>query len=136
MVAAGAVIRDEDGRVLLVKHKPERGGFWQGKWICPGGKLELGEAIEDGIRREVKEETDLDINLIQPLVAFDRIVESEGETGLHVIYVNYLAEKAGGELKPDSDVGQARWISPQQIPGIREELHEDTWKLFKLAKIV
>ena len=59
LVAVGAVIKDENDRVLLVKHRPERGGFWQGKWIFPGGKLELGERIEDGVRREVKEETNL-----------------------------------------------------------------------------
>jgi len=48
MVAVGAVIEDGEGRILLVKHVAERGGFWQGKWICPGGGLELGETIEEG----------------------------------------------------------------------------------------
>jgi len=56
MIGVGAVVEDELGRILLVKHIPERGGFWQGKWICPGGELELGETIEEGIKREVKEE--------------------------------------------------------------------------------
>ena len=59
VVAVGAVIEDEKGRVLLVKHVPERKGFWQGKWICPGGGLKLGESIEHGIKREVWEETGL-----------------------------------------------------------------------------
>ena len=39
VVAVGAVILDNEGRVLLGRHKPERRGFWAGKWICPGGKL-------------------------------------------------------------------------------------------------
>ena len=69
-VAVGAVIEDEAGRILLVKHVPRRGGFWQGKWICPGGRLEWGESIEEGIKREVKEETNLDISLVHPLVPF------------------------------------------------------------------
>ncbi len=42
MVGVGAVISDGDGRILLVRHRPERGGFWQGKWICPGGRLGAG----------------------------------------------------------------------------------------------
>ena len=54
MIGVGAVIDDGVGRILLVKHRPERGGFWQGKWICPGGELELGETIEEGIKREIK----------------------------------------------------------------------------------
>ena len=136
MVAVGAVITDGNDRVLLVKHKPERGGFWQGKWICPGGKLELGESIEDGIRREVKEETNLDIRLTTPLIPFERIVKSDdGETELHVIYINYLAETTGGELKLDSDVGEAHWVPRNEITDIREELHEDTQRLFQIANI-
>lgn len=136
MIAVGAVIEDDNDRVLLVKHRPEREGFWQGKWICPGGKLELGESIEEGIKREVKEETHLEIKLTTLLIPFERIVKSDDETELHVIYIDYLAEKMSGELKPDSDVGEARWISREDIPGIWEELHEDTQRLFQLANIV
>ena len=136
MVAVGAVIRDENDRVLLVKHRPERGGFWQGKWICPGGKLELGERIEDGIRREIKEETNLEIRLTSPLASFDRIVESEGQTELHVIYITYLAEKSEGDLRPDSDVGEAFWVTREDILSIWEELHEDTQRLLQIANIV
>ncbi|TET77412.1 MAG: NUDIX domain-containing protein [Dehalococcoidia bacterium] len=136
MVAVGAVIKDESDRVLLVKHRPERGGFWQGKWICPGGKLELGERIEDGIRREVKEETNLEIRLTSPLAPFDRIVQSEGQTELHVIYIDYLAEKSEGDLKPGSDVGEARWATREDILSIWEELHEDTQRLLQIANIV
>ncbi len=135
MVGVGAVIRDDSDCVLLVKHRPERGGFWQGKWICPGGKLELGETIEDGIRREVKEETNLEIRLTTPLIPFERIVETEGQTELHVIYIDYLAEKTGGELRAASDVGEARWVPLTDIPRIWEELHEDTRKLFRIANI-
>ncbi len=138
MVAVGAVITDATDRVLMVKHKPERGGFWQGKWICPGGKLELGESIEDGIRREVKEETNLEIKLTTPLVPFERIVESEGQVELHVIYIDYLAEtdSENQALIPDSDVGEARWVPRNELPDIWEELHEDTQKLFRMASII
>jgi len=136
IVAVGAVIKDESDRVLLVKHRPERGGFWQGKWICPGGKLELGERIEDGVRREVREETNLEIRLTSPLAPFDRIVESEGQTELHVIYIDYMAEKSEGDLKPDSDVEEARWATREDILSIWEELHEDTQRLLQIAKIV
>lgn len=135
-MAVGAVIKDESDRVLLVKHRPERGGFWQGKWICPGGKLELGERIEDGVRREVREETNLEIRLTSPLAPFDRIVESEGQTELHVIYIDYMAEKSEGDLKPDSDVEEARWATREDILSIWEELHEDTQRLLQIAKIV
>jgi 8-oxo-dGTP diphosphatase len=136
LVAVGAVVLDEKGRVLLVKHRPEREGYWQGKWICPGGRLELGEKIEEGIVREVREETNLEVRLTRPLIPFERIVESEGQTDLHVIYIDYLAERGQGDLKPGSDVGEARWIPCGDIPGIWGELHEDTKRLLKIANIV
>ena len=136
VVAAGAVIEDEEGRVLLVKHVPERGGFWQGKWICPGGRLNPGETIEEAVHREVFEETQLEIALISLLPPFERIVKSEGKTDLHVIYIDYLAKLVSGEFRPDSDVGEGIWVSRDDIPGIWDELHEDTQRLLTIAEVV
>lgn len=136
IVAVGAIIEDDKGRILLVKHKPERGGFWQGKWICPGGGLESGETIGEGIEREVKEETGLEIELVKPLPAFDRIVKSAGEVSLHVVYIDYIVKLVGGELKVNSDVGEALWVKKDELDRIWEDIHEDTKKLLKLAGMV
>ncbi len=136
MVAVGAVIEDGEGRILLVRHKPERGGFWQGKWICPGGELELGEAIGKGIMREVKEETGLEIELVRALPAFERIVKSAEGVSLHVIYIDYIAKLVGGELKPGSDVGEALWVERDELSRFGDEVHEDAQKLLKLAGVV
>jgi 8-oxo-dGTP diphosphatase len=135
LVAVGAIIEDDRDRILLVKHKKERGGYWQGKWICPGGALEFGEEIQEGIKREVKEETNLEIDLVRPLVPFDRIVKLDERTGLHVIYIDYIAKMLGGELKVSSDVGEALWVGKRNIPKMWQELHEDTQRLLKIAGI-
>jgi len=135
MIGVGAVIEDGAGRILLVKHVPERGGAWQGRWICPGGQLEFGETIEEGIKREIREETNLEVDLVNPLHPFDRIVASEGMVSLHVIYIDYLARLIGGKLKVGSDIGEAIWVEKARIPEIWEELHEDTRRLLQIAKI-
>ena len=135
LVAVGAVIEDDKGRILLVKHKQERGGYWQGKWICPGGELEVGEEIKEGIKREVKEETNLEVELVTPLVPFDRIVKVDGKTSLHVIYIDYVARVVGGELKVGSDAGEALWVDKKNISKMWQELHEDTQSLLKVAGI-
>ncbi len=135
IVAVGAVIEDGAGRILLVKHVPARGGFWKGKWICPGGALEAGETIEEGIKREVREETQLEIDLVSPLHPFDRIVRSNGNVSLHIIYIDYLARLSGGELKAGSDVGEAIWVEKERLPQIWEALHDDTKKLLQIAEI-
>jgi ADP-ribose pyrophosphatase YjhB (NUDIX family) len=136
IVAVGAVILDDAERILLVKHVPERKSFWQGKWICPGGRLQVGEGIEAGIRREVWEETHLHIRLNRPLVPFERIIHGEGGVRLHVVYIDYLAEKIGGELQPGDDVGEAAWIPRPQLPLLGEALHADTRRLLVIAQLM
>ncbi len=136
MIGVGAVIKDKLGKVLLVKHVPQRGGFWQGKWICPGGGLQVGETIEHGILREVGEETSLKVKLLRPLVPFERIVKEGDEVTLHVIYIDYLAEMVGGNLTPADDVGEAIWVSEEELLQRWDELHDDTKILFRIAGIV
>jgi 8-oxo-dGTP diphosphatase len=133
MLAVGAVIRDADGRLLLVRHKPERGGFWQGKWICPGGKLEPGETLAEGALREVREETHLEIRLERDLPAFDTIFREAGEMVLHVVYVDFLADVVGGDLEPDDDIGEAEWWDEEALSKRWNELHADTKRLLTIA---
>ncbi|GAI10855.1 unnamed protein product, partial [marine sediment metagenome] len=100
------------------------------------GELELGETIKQGIRREVKEETQLEIDLVRPLTPFDRIVRSNDSVSLHIIYIDYLARVTGGELKVGSDVGEAMWVEKERIPEIWEELHDDTKTLLQIAQMI
>lgn len=136
MIGVGAIIEDETGRILLVKHKPKEGDFWYGKWICPGGELEVGETIEEGIIREVREETNLEIALTKALTPFDRVVKGDSRVSLHVLYIDYLARLVGGELRTGDDVGEARWVSKEELPQIWEELHEDTRRLLRIAELI
>lgn len=133
LLGVGAVIRDAEGRILLVRHKPEREGFWKGRWICPGGKLEPGETIAEGVIREVREETHLEIKLGPILPAFETIVRDADDVRLHVVYVDFLADLVGGELKPDDDVGEAEWWDLVTLRSRWSELHRDTQRLLTLA---
>ncbi len=133
MVAVGAVIRDDEGRILFVKHKVEHGGFWQGKWICPGGKLEPGETLAEGALREVREETHLEVELTKPLPAFDTIFRDGDKVLLHVVYIDFLADLIGGELRPDDDVGEAEWWDQNTLTSRWHELHPDSKRLMEIA---
>ncbi len=137
VVAVGAVVLDKDGRVLLVKHvEAKRRGFWFDKWICPGGRLETGETLVDGVHREIKEETNLDVETSGKAVVFDRIVKDGSKTKLHVTYIDFVAKVVRGELKASSDVGLARWFSREELRERWGELHEDTQKLMREAGIL
>ncbi len=133
MLAVGAVIRNSEGRILLVRHKHERGGFWQGKWICPGGKLEPGETLAEGALREIQEETHLEVKLGQVLPPFETIFREGEAIQLHVVYVDFLAELIGGELMPDDDVADAEWWDRATLAERWDELHADTKRLLSLS---
>lgn len=95
----------------------------------------MGESMEQGVAREIMEETNLQIHLITPLTPFERIVKSDGKTTLHVIYIDFLAQLVSGEFRPGSDVGEGIWVSREDLPKIWHELHQDTQKLLNLAEV-
>ncbi len=136
MLAVGAVIENETGEILLVRHKPERKGYWKGKWICPGGKLKQDETLAEGALREVCEETHLDIQLKRMLPPFETIVTEQGKVVLHVVYVDFLAVPIGGILQADDDVGEACWWNVEEIKLRWNELHADTQRLLTLAGVL
>ncbi len=130
-VGVGAVVFDDDGRILLVKHVPMRGDFWGGKWMVPGGGLEVGETLEEGVAREVGEETNLQVEVLKHVSTLDRIVSEGDEVKLHVVYVDFLVRPVGGELCPGSDVGAAQWFSRDDIEANWDEIHVDTRRLLE-----
>jgi ADP-ribose pyrophosphatase YjhB (NUDIX family) len=130
-VGVGAVVLDDNGRILLVKHVPRRGDFWGGQWMVPGGSLELGETLEEGVIREVEEETDLKVEVLRHVSTLDRIVREGDEVRIHVVYVDFLVRPVGGELRPSSDVATARWFSRDEIEANWDEIHVDTRRLLE-----
>ena len=125
IVGVGAVILHE-GRVLLIQRgqPPLKGG-----WSLPGGALELGETLEEGIRREVLEETGLVVETISIVEAFDRIVrDTEGRVQYHYVLVDFLCRVTGGSLACASDAAAARWATPDELDDIpdftRQVIHK------------
>ena len=126
-VAVAGIVLDREGRVLLVKHsKAKRGGFWYGKWICPGGRLELGEGLAEGVVREIREETNLDVKVSRDPFVLDRIVREGSKTRLHVVCVNFVIDGVTGRLCAGSDAGMARWFSRRELRRRLGEFHRDT----------
>lgn len=118
-VGVGGVVVDR-GRVLIVRRaKAPR----LGEWSIPGGMLELGEKLRDGVTREIAEETGLRITPVEVLDVFDSIVtDPEGRTQYHYVLVDYLCTLNGGELRASSDVSEARWATLEEVLalGMRE----------------
>lgn len=106
MMGVGAVVVDE-GRVLLVRrgHEPLKG-----HWSLPGGLLELGEPLQAGVVREVREETGLQVEPVELIELLDRIHRDGERVRYHYVIADYLCRVAGGVLKAASDAEEVRWV--------------------------
>ena len=107
----------QDGSILLVERGREP---LKGYWSIPGGIVETGEKLADGIQREVLEETGLQVEALSVFEIFERIMpDSDGRTEYHYVLIDYLCRPRGGRLEPASDVSRVAWVSEQDLRNYR-----------------
>jgi 8-oxo-dGTP diphosphatase len=135
LVGVGGVVIHRD-RVLLIR----RGGEpLKGEWSIPGGLVELGEELAKGARRELFEETGLEVEPLEVVAVFDRImyettrlsvhaaakrpsrgkakkVRHQRRVRYHYVIVDYVCRLKCGRLTPGSDVVDARWVRRADLP--------------------
>lgn len=114
LVGVGGVVIS-NGRALLVR----RGGPpLKGQWSIPGGMLETGETLHAGVRRELLEETGIEVRVLEFIEIFERIdLDAAGKAQYHFVVLDYLCEAIGGEARAGSDVMDVAWAA-------RSELHK------------
>jgi 8-oxo-dGTP diphosphatase len=106
IVGVGGVIVADD-QVVLIKRKYEPLAL---RWSIPGGALEVGEPLEEGVARELVEETGLEVRVGPVIEVFDRILRDEdGRVKYHFVLVDYLCLPVGGALQAGDDVSEAEW---------------------------
>jgi 8-oxo-dGTP diphosphatase len=135
VVGVGGVII-QDGRALLIRRGSEP---LRGEWSIPGGTLELGESLEEGVARELREETGLEVRVLELIEVFDRIFldessrSSERKPGprFHFVIVDYLCERIGGDLCAASDVTDVVFASEDELGQYR--LTETATRVLKKA---
>jgi ADP-ribose pyrophosphatase YjhB (NUDIX family) len=113
---ACALCVDERGRLLLARraHPP-----YEGRWDTPGGFVEEDEHPLDALRRELREETGLEVEPGRFLgVWMDQY--SEDETGPWTLNLYWLARVLGGEPQAADDVSELRWFGPDELPSGEE----------------
>ena len=118
------------GRVLLIKRRFEP---LAGRWSLPGGVLELGETLAEGLAREMKEETGLDV-VVGPVVdVFDRITrDAEGRARFHYVLVDLLCSVRAGAPVAGSDVSEVTLAEPGDLA--RYDLTPKTIEVIARAK--
>jgi 8-oxo-dGTP diphosphatase len=115
-LGVGALIF-EGRSILLVERAKEP---LKGYWSLPGGIVEAGEKLDAAIRREVLEETGLEIEPVALFEIFERIMpDAEGRPEYHYVLMDYWCRVTGGQLAAASDVSRALWATDQELSGYR-----------------
>ena len=105
--AVVAVVKNNDGNVLLTKRAIPP---YLGKWVMPGGKIDLGEPITAALKREVREEVGLEVH-VEGLIDIYEIVPSD-EHREHYVILYYLASHKSGDLAPNAgEISEVVWAN-------------------------
>lgn len=112
VIGVGAVIWKEDHFLLIQRGKEPM----KGRWSLPGGKLELGESLQDGLSREITEETGLMVR-IGPLIDVIDYIEKDddGRVRTHYALVDYIAFWQEGDAVAGSDAAAVKWVTLEEI---------------------
>jgi ADP-ribose pyrophosphatase YjhB (NUDIX family) len=116
LVGVGALIF-QDRRILMAQRGKEPLKGW---WSLPGGALETGELLADAVRREVREETGLEIEPIRVFEIFERIMRDvEGTPEYHYVLIDYLCRITGGTLAAGDDVCRVEWMDRTALSALQ-----------------
>ena len=135
VVGIGGVVIDQ-GRTLLIRRGSEP---LLGEWSIPGGTLELGESLEEGVVRELLEETGIEVRVLELIEVFDRIFPDDGATGaeakqnprFHFVIADYLCERLTGEPCAGSDVTDVAFAREEEL--VQFHLTETATRILKKA---
>lgn len=135
VVGVGGVVI-ENGRALLIRRGSEP---LRGQWSIPGGTLELGESLQQGVARELREETGLEVRVLDLIEVFDRIFprddlapqDEKSKPRFHFVIVDYLCERVAGEAHAGSDVTDVVFATEDELP--RYSLTETATRVLQKA---
>ena len=131
LVAVAAVVLDAEGRSLMVERgRPPA----QGMWALPGGLLDLGEPVRDGVAREVHEETGAEIEIVELLDLFEPIHRDQnGRIHYHYVVIDFWAHFRGGKIAAADDVDDVAWVSVNDL--CKLPMEEETRRVVRKAHL-
>lgn len=111
IVAAGGLITNDQNEILLVKN-PRKG------WECPGGIVEPGETLPQGLIREIKEETGVDVEIINIVGIYSNTKKKKGYNGVDevptIVTVDFICKYVSGDLRTSDESIEVKWFSKEE----------------------
>lgn len=118
IVSVGGLIENNEGKILLIK-SPERG------WEIPGGQVELGEGLTDALKREIKEETGIDIEVGELKAVHSNItkrIQPDGVTPIgSIVSFGFTGKAISGELRTSEESLEVNWFRKDEILAVISE---------------
>jgi 8-oxo-dGTP diphosphatase len=112
IVGVGGVVIAEERALLIRRAHPPL----EGQWSIPGGTLEVGETLIEGVKRELAEETGTEVRVLEMIEVFERISRDDTERPkYHFVILDYLCELVGGEPHAGSDVTDVAWCHEAEM---------------------
>lgn len=135
VVGVGGVIIEGE-RAVLIRRGSEP---LRGEWSIPGGSLEIGETLQEGVARELREETGIEVRVLDLIEVFDRIYTENGPTAakdtrkprFHYVIADYLCERVGGQPRAGSDVTDLAFAREDEL--VKFHLTETATRVLKKA---
>ena len=129
LVGVAAAVFNHQGQVLLVKRGRQPA---KGSWGLPGGLLDLGERLEDGVRREVREETAIEIDIGGLVAAIEPLeFDDDDRIRYHYVVLDYWARHISGIPHAQDDAEEAAWVNLAAMDGLR--MSDETRRVIRLA---
>ncbi|EOD00126.1 NUDIX domain-containing protein [Caldisalinibacter kiritimatiensis] len=122
----GAIIFNPDKKILLCKSSK-----WDNNYVIPGGHIELGETMEEALRREVLEETGLKIYDINPIGITESIFSDAYHQQKHFIFIAYICKTDSYDVTLNEEAEEYKWVDLKEI----EDLELDGFTESLLNKI-
>ena len=128
IVGVGTVVMDSDMVLMIKRGKPPR----QGSWSLPGGAQELGETIREAARREVREETGLQIEIFGLIDVVDSVrSDADDKIEYHYTLIDLAGYSVGGTLMAGGDAQDCRWFTRTEINAM--DIWSETKRIISLA---
>ena len=102
------------GRVVLIRRGKEP---LRGRWVIPGGTVELGETLQEALVREMYEETGLVVRPREVVLVFDRIQREGTAVQYHYVIIDYLCDYVSGDPRAGSDAEEVAVVAPGDLDG-------------------
>jgi ADP-ribose pyrophosphatase YjhB (NUDIX family) len=128
LVGVGALIF-RHRRILMAQRGKQP---LKGAWSLPGGALEIGESLDAAVRREVREETGLEVKPVKVFEVFERILrDARGAPEYHYVLIDYICRVIGGDLRAGDDVSRVEWVLERDLAKL--EITEGTLAVIERA---